>query len=61
MVVKQRSAGLTKTIKTTLHLPEELHRRAKIYAAERRTTLTELVVEGLKIQIGEKPKERGKG
>jgi len=61
MVVKRKPAGTTKAIKTTLYLPEELHRRAKICAAERRTTLTELIVEGLKVQLAEKSKAKGRG
>lgn len=35
-------------MKTTIDVPEEILMRAKIVAAERRTTLRELVVEGLK-------------
>lgn len=35
-------------MKTTIDVPEEILVRAKIVAAERRTTLRELVVEGLK-------------
>lgn len=35
-------------MKTTIDLPEEVLVKAKIVAAERRTTLRELVVEGLK-------------
>lgn len=34
-------------MKTTIDLPEDLLRRAKITAAERKTTLKELVIEGL--------------
>jgi hypothetical protein len=61
MVTKRKPAGATKAIKTTLYLSEELHRRAKICAAERRTTLTELIVEGLKVQLAEKSKAKGRG
>jgi hypothetical protein len=35
-------------MKTTIELPEPLFRRAKIYAARRKTTMKELVIEGLK-------------
>ena len=35
-------------MKTTIDVPEEILVRAKMVAAERRTTLRELVVEGLK-------------
>lgn len=34
-------------MKTTIDLPDELLQRAKIVAAQRRTTLKELVVQGL--------------
>jgi len=36
-------------MKTTIDLPEEVLTRAKILAAERRTTLKELVLQGLKL------------
>jgi len=36
-------------MKTTIDLPEEVLTRAKILAAERRTTLKELVIEGLRL------------
>jgi hypothetical protein len=61
MVTRRKPAGMAKAIKTTLYLPEDLHRRAKICAVERRTTLTDLIVESLKMQLGEKPKTGGKG
>ena len=35
-------------MKTTIDLPEDILVKAKVLAAERRTTLRELVVEGLK-------------
>jgi len=41
-------------MKTTIDLPEELLVRAKVCAAERRTTLRELVVEGLR-RVTESP------
>ena len=34
-------------MKTTLELPDEMVRKAKILAAERKTTLRELVLQGL--------------
>jgi hypothetical protein len=43
-------------MKTTIDLPEEVLVRAKVVAAERRTTLRELVVEGLKL-VTETPPE----
>ena len=47
-------------IKTTLYLPESLHRQARVYAARHSTTLTELVIEGLKTRLKERPKEEAK-
>jgi hypothetical protein len=43
-------------MKTTIDLPEEVLIKAKVLAAERRTTLRELVVEGLK-RVTETPPE----
>lgn len=43
-------------MKTTIDLPEELLVRAKVIAAERRTTLRELVAEGLKLVTETPPK-----
>jgi hypothetical protein len=43
-------------MKTTIDLPDEVLIKAKIFAAERRTTLRELVVEGLK-RVTEIPTE----
>ena len=39
-------------MKTTIDLPEELLRTAKIHAAENQTTLKELVVKGLQVVTG---------
>lgn len=36
-------------MKTTIDLPDEIFLKAKILAAERRTTFKELVVQGLKL------------
>lgn len=44
-------------MKTTIDLPEDVLVRAKVVAAERRTTLRELVVEGLKRVTDTPPKE----
>lgn len=41
-------------MKTTLELPDEMVQRAKILAAERRTTLRELVMKGLEHVLEEK-------
>jgi hypothetical protein len=43
-------------MKTTIDLPDDLLVKAKILAAERRTTLRELVMEGLK-RVTEAPSE----
>ncbi len=42
-------------MKTTIDLPEELLIRAKVTAALRKTTLKELVVEGLNHALEERP------
>lgn len=36
-------------MKTTLDLPDELFLKAKVLAAEQRTTLKEIVIQGLKL------------
>lgn len=38
-------------MRTTIHLPDDLHRRAKRKAAEQGRTLTELIEEGLRSVI----------
>ena len=38
-------------MKTTIDLPEELVRRAKVAAAQRRSTLKNLVIEGLEAAL----------
>jgi len=40
-------------MKTTVNLPEDLLHRAKIIAAQRKTTLRELVVQGLEYATSE--------
>ena len=42
-------------MKTTIDLPDETVRLAKVLAAERRTTLRALVLEGLECVLEEKP------
>jgi hypothetical protein len=39
-------------MKTTVELPEALLRRAKVVAAERKTTLKQLLIEGLEKALG---------
>ena len=46
-------------MKTTIDLPEELLHRAKVAAAERRTTLKELVLQGLGILVNVKVNVNG--
>lgn len=41
-------------MKTTIELPDTLVKRAKVLAAERRTTLRELVLQGLEHVLSEK-------
>ncbi len=43
-------------MKTTIDLPEEILHRAKIVAAQRKTTLKDLVIEGLSHAIDSPPK-----
>jgi hypothetical protein len=43
-------------VKTTLELPEELWRRAKVRAMEERRDLRDLLIEGLELVL-----KRGKG
>jgi signal transduction histidine kinase len=50
-------------MKTTIDLPEDLLHRAKVAAAQRRTTLKELVIEGLEKVTGaeqERAEERAR-
>ena len=42
-------------MKTTIDLPEEILHRAKVIAAERRTTLKELVITGLHRVLEDQP------
>jgi hypothetical protein len=47
-------------VKTTLHLPEDLWRAAKIRALEERSDLRTLLIRGLEHVLAEKPKAGGK-
>jgi len=42
-------------MKTTIEIPDELFQRSKIAAAERKTTLKELVITGLKQVVDTSP------
>jgi hypothetical protein len=42
---------------TTLYVPEALHRQAKIYAARHNTTVTALLLEGLRARLKERTVE----
>jgi hypothetical protein len=44
-------------MKTTIDLPEEILHRAKIVAAQRKTTLKELVITGLNHALDTPPKQ----
>jgi hypothetical protein len=41
-------------MKTTIEIPDPLVQKAKVFAAERRTTLRELVLQGLEHVLSEK-------
>ncbi len=47
-------------VKTTVHLPEQLWRAAKIRAMDERTDLRSLLIRGLEIVLAQKPKKGGK-
>lgn len=47
-------------MKTTIDLPEEILHRAKIVAAQRRTTLKELVLSGLDHVLGISTQHQGR-
>jgi hypothetical protein len=42
-------------MRTTIYLPTALHRAVKIYAARHGTNVTQLVIEGLKLRLKERP------
>ena len=48
-------------MKTTIDLPENLLERSKIAAAKRRTTLKNLVIEGLQAVLGAGDEEQSMG
>jgi len=43
-------------VKTSVHLPEDLWRRAKMLALEERTDLRSLIIEGLKLALSKRKK-----
>lgn len=45
-------------VKTTLHLPEELWRKAKHRALDERTDLRSLLIRGLELVLAEKAKPK---
>lgn len=49
----------TGSMKTTIDLPDEILHRAKIVAAQRRTTLKELVLSGLDHVLGLSAEQQG--
>ena len=59
--IKQRPKSTRKgvpVVKTTVHLPEDLWRKAKIRALEERVDLRDLIIEGLNSVL--ERKNRGK-
>jgi len=52
MRIKERSNEKTRT---TVYLPDRLHRQAKVFAARHGTSLTDLIIEGLKLRLKERP------
>lgn len=46
------------TMRTTIELPDELHRSAKMAAAERGSTFRELVMQGLRKVLSEAAEKR---
>lgn len=53
-IVKSPVEPYLQAMKTTIELPDSIVRKAKVIAAERRTTLRALVVQGLEHVITEK-------
>ena len=51
-----QTKGGASVVKTSIHLPEDLWRRAKILAVEERKDLRDLLIEGLQLVL-----TRGKG
>jgi hypothetical protein len=48
-------------IKTTVEIPEELWERAKRRALDERVGLRRLIIEGLELRLGQKPKAKKGG
>ena len=51
---KTSSTGKPPAVKTTLLLPEELWKRAKVRAAEERRDLRQLLIEGLELVLSKR-------
>ena len=51
---KTSSTGKPAAVKTTLLLPEELWKRAKVRAAEERRDLRQLLIEGLELVLAKR-------
>jgi hypothetical protein len=47
MALLRRGETMNTRIKATIYLPEEVHRRLKIRAAEERSTITDLVLQAV--------------
>jgi hypothetical protein len=52
-----KQKGSNRRVRTTVWLPDSLHRAAKLYAIRGETTLTELIVKGLKAQLKERAED----
>jgi hypothetical protein len=48
-------------VRTTVYLPEALHKQARIYAVRHDTSLTQLILEGLKLRLKDHPVEEAAG
>jgi hypothetical protein len=57
MSEKRSSAAPTVTKKVTFYMPDALYQQARIFAVRNRTTLTALLVEGLRARLKERPAE----
>jgi hypothetical protein len=45
---------------TTIRLPDDLLKRAKLFAVESDTTLQQLIIEGLQARLAETPRKGGR-
>jgi len=59
--VKNNNSKQTKTRMVHVRLPEELHKRLRIKAAERDTTLQDWVAVAIEKELDRQEREKGKG